>query len=147
VPIWHQKGFAVEPDNELCRLKRRKISLPDGIDKIIYSKRWFTPTQCFYERDLYTTFFGVVINDEIEHKLFGYIDDNGSDAVRAFLTDDQAEWHKHFQDFFVYLDAQKIRTPKGLDWIRGNYPTLGQNSLMREMQSIRTLHCTNLTPR
>ncbi|WP_057463321.1 SEC-C metal-binding domain-containing protein [Pseudovibrio sp. POLY-S9] len=142
VPKWYQKGFFAKRESELCHLKRRIIPLPDGSTKTIESKRWHTPTQRFYSKDLYTTFFGTILNDEIEKKLFGYIDDNGSAAVKAFLTDDQAEWHKHFEDFFVYLDAQKLRTPKGLDWIKSNYPALSQNQLMQEMQSIRTLHCT-----
>jgi len=44
--------------------------------------------------------------------------------------------------FFSYIDTQKIRTPKGLDWIRQQYPNLSQLELMVEMQSIRNLHCT-----
>ena len=85
---------------------------------------------------------GEEVNDDIEQKLFGPIDGNGSKAVRAFLTDDQAQWHHSFQDFFTYLDAQKLRTPKGLDWIRSKYPELNQLKLMTEMQALRTMHCT-----
>jgi hypothetical protein len=129
-------------DNQLCHLTRKEITLPNGDLKIIETPKWYTPAQRFYEEHLYSTFFGGQINDEIEHKLFGPIDDNGSKAVRAFLTDDQAQWHHNFQDFFTYLDAQKLRTPKGLDWIRSKYPALDQLQLMIEMQSIRTIHCT-----
>ncbi len=142
VPQWHQKGFIEEGTNKLHHHKRKVINLPDGTIKTLYPKRLFTTAQCFYKKDLYTTFFGTNINDEIERKLFGDIDENGSKAVRAFLGDDQGKWHKHFHDFFIYLDAQKLRTPKGLDWIRSKYPSLEQNDLMREMQAIRTLHCT-----
>jgi uncharacterized protein YchJ len=105
-------------------------------------QKWHTPAQRFYGEHLYSTFFGEEVNDEIERKLFGPIDDNGSRAVRAFLTDDQAQWHNNFEDFFTYLDAQKLRTPKGLDWIRSKYPELNQLQLMIEMQSLRTMHCT-----
>jgi len=52
------------------------------------------------------------------------------------------EWHQHFQTFFEYLDIQKIRTPKGLDWLKAQYPKLSQNELMYEMQGIRMMHCT-----
>jgi hypothetical protein len=38
--------------------------------------------------------------------------------------------------------VQKIRTPKGLDWLRAQYPRLTQNDLMFEMQGIRMMHCT-----
>ncbi len=142
VPQWHQKGFATERNNELCHLKRQTISLPNGEIKVVESKKWQTPAQRFYQKDLYTTFFGAEISDEIERKLFGYIDGNGSKSVRAFLTDDQTVWIKHFQNLFLYLDAQKIRTPKGLDWIQSHYPALNQNDLMNEMQAVRTLNCT-----
>jgi hypothetical protein len=52
------------------------------------------------------------------------------------------EWHQHFQTLFEFLDIQKIRTPKGLDWLKAQYPALSQNELMCEMQGIRMLHCT-----
>jgi hypothetical protein len=52
------------------------------------------------------------------------------------------EWDRHFQTFFEFLDIQKIRTPKGLDWLKAQYPALSQNELMLEMQGIRMLHCT-----
>lgn len=142
VPQWHQIGFVDERNNELRHLKRREIKLKDGSTKIVYGKNWFTSAQCFYEKDLYSTFFGMIVNDEIEKKLFGPIDNNGADSVKAFLTDDQAQWHHNFQDFFTYLDAQKLRTPKGLDWVKAKYPALNQIQLMTEMQALRTIHCT-----
>ena len=142
VPQWHQNGFVHEIDNKLCHLKRREIKLKDGSIKVTYGKNWFTSAQCFYEKDLYSTFFGKIVNDDIERKLFGLIDGNGADSVKAFLTDDQAQWHHNFQDFFTYLDAQKLRTPKGLDWVKSKYPELSQIQLMIEMQALRTMHCT-----
>ena len=92
--------------------------------------------------DLYTTRFGSVINDEIERYLFGSIDSLGATAVRAFASGDVAGIHKSFQHFFSYLDAQKVRTPKGLDWIKSKYPQLTQLGLMIEMQALRQMHCT-----
>lgn len=142
VPQWHQNGFIDERENQLRHLKRRDIQLRDGSTKVVYGKNWFTAAQCFYEKDLYSTFFGSFVNDDIERKLFGPIDDNGADAVKAFLTDDQAQWHHSFQDFFTYLDVQKLRTPKGLDWVKTKYPELNQIQLMTEMQALRTIHCT-----
>lgn len=131
-----------ERDNQLCYLTRREIPLPNDELKIHNSKKWHTTAQKFYEEHLYTTFFGNEVNDEIEQKLFGPIDDNGSKAVRAFLTNDQSQWHHNFKNLFTYLDAQKLRTPKGLEWIRSKYPELNQVQLMIEMQSLRTIHCT-----
>ncbi len=142
VPQWHQNKFVDERDDELRHLKRREIKLKDSSAKTVYGKNWFTSAQCFYAKDLYSTFFGTIVNDDIEKKLFGPVDDNGADAVKAFLTDDQVQWHHNFQDFFTYLDAQKLRTPKGLDWVKSKYPELNQIQLMAEMQALRTIHCT-----
>lgn len=142
IPQWYQKGFMSERDDQICHLTRREFPLPNGELKVKTFQKWYTPAQRFYGEHLYSTFFGEEVNDDIERKLFGPIDDNGSRAVRAFLTDDQAQWHNSFEDFFTYLDAQKLRTPKGLDWIRSKYPELNQLQLMIEMQSLRTMHCT-----
>lgn len=141
VAQWYQKGFMHERDSQLCYLTRRDIDLKNGETKTIYSKKWHTPAQQLYKIDLYSTFLGEEINDDIEQKLFGPIDDNGSRAVRVFLTNDQSQWHHNFQNLFVYIDAQKLRTPKGLDWIESKYPKLSQPQLMMEMQSLRTMHC------
>lgn len=94
------------------------------------------------EEDLYTTRFGSVINDEVERYLFGEIDSLGAPAVRAFSSGDVVGIHNSFQNFFSYLDAQKVRTPKGLDWIKSKYPQLTQLELMIEMQALRQMHCT-----
>ncbi|MFQ2259509.1 DUF4238 domain-containing protein [Aeromonas dhakensis] len=142
IPQWHQKGFMSDRDDQLCYLTRREFPLPNGEVKVKTFKKWHTPAQQFYGEHLYSTLFGEDVSDDIERKLFGPIDHNGSKAIRAFLTDDQAQWHNNFNDFFIYLDAQKLRTPKGLDWIRSKYHELNQQQLMTEMQLLRSIHCT-----
>jgi Protein of unknown function (DUF4238) len=99
-------------------------------------------SRAFRQRDLYSTFFGTSVNDEIERRLFGDIDARGTKAIKAFAGPDVSEWHRHFQTLFEFIDIQKIRTPKGLDWLKAQYPTLTQNDLMFEMQGIRMMHCT-----
>lgn len=152
VPEWYQKGFLFNPTEKLfyldltpdkiTRPNGNLIKLPDGTPKTHNSISYLNTSQCFFQTDLYTTFFGPYINDEIEKKLFGEIDNAGSKAVRAFISEDVSGWHNHFTNFFSYIDAQKIRTPKGLDWIKSHYPHLEQNKLMQEMQGIRNMHCT-----
>lgn len=144
VPQWYQGGF-FEPDRNTYSyldLNPRQHALSDG--RVVTEKSKFvSPTsRAFCQRDLYSTFFGASVNDEIERKLFGDIDTRGTHAIRAFLGEDAGEWHRHFATFFEYLDIQKIRTPKGLDWLRAQYPRLTQNDLMFEMQGIRMMHCT-----
>lgn len=141
VPQWYQRGFCDARDNELCYLTQRLIEIPGQDRKTIPSRRWQTPAQQFKKYDLYSTFFGEKLNDDIERKLFGAIDDTGSKAIRAFSSDDVSQWHENFQNFFTYIDAQKLRTPKGLDWIKTKYPKLSQAELMSEMQYLRMIHC------
>jgi len=143
VPQWHQRGFLDEGKNTLCYLDLTpdKKELPNGRIITFNDLNDWPTSRCFYQTDLYTTFFGEHINDDIETFLFGKIDDSGARAIRAFIDDDVRGWHQNFFNFFSYLDSQKIRTPKGLDWIRQHYPTLTQIQLMLEMQSIRNLNC------
>lgn len=144
VPQWYQRGFLFGTSNQLhyLDLSPEKRMLSDDRVITMNDHNIWPTSKCFFERDLYTTFFGEYINDEIEKKLFGEIDNTGSKAVRAFISEDVSEWHKHFSNFFSYIDSQKIRTPKGLHWIKNQYSMLDQNQLMREMQEIRTIHCT-----
>lgn len=144
VPQWYQEGFFEPGRKSLAYVDMtpdQKV-LPDG-RVITQNSVWNnTPTsRAFFQTDLYSTFFGTV-NDEIERRLFGDVDTRGSQAVRAFIGKDMREWHDHFQDFFDFLDIQKIRTPKGLAWLKAQYPALTQNELMLEMQGIRMLHFT-----
>ena len=117
-------------------------ALPDGRVITMNPVKERSVDKCFAQYDLYSTFLGGEVSDEIESMLFGGIDDKGARAVRAFAQNDPAGWHKHFQEFFGYIDAQKARTPKGLSWIRQHYAGLDQNALMQEMQSVRNMHCT-----
>ena len=151
IPEWYQRGFLHNPADKLYYLDLTPdnitrpdgtfVTLPDGAPKTHKNLNHWSSSQCFYQTDLYTTVFGKYINDDIERLLFGKIDDKGARAVRAFITNDASSWHEHFTDFFAYIDTQKIRTPKGLDWIRHQYPELNQVELMVEMQSIRNINC------
>lgn len=144
VPQWYQQGFFEPGQNtySYLDLSPRQHSLADGRVVVERSKFVSPPSRAFCQKDLYSTFFGTSVNDEIERKLFGDIDTRGAHAVRAFVGEDASEWHRHFTTFFEYLDIQKIRTPKGLDWLSAQYPRLAQNDLMFEMQGIRMMHCT-----
>lgn len=144
VPQWYQEGFFEPGRNTLAYLDMRPAQrvLADG--RLIIERELFdAPTsRAFRQLDLYSTFFGTSVNDEIERRLFGNIDSRGCKAITAFTGADVGEWHRHFQTLFEYIDVQKIRTPKGLDWLKAQYPTLTQNELMFEMQGIRMMHCT-----
>src|SRR5437879_5886672 len=124
VPQWYQEGFFELGRNTLAYLDMTPPQrvLADG--RVITERSKFdAPTaRAFRQLDLYSTFFGTSVNDEIERRLFGDIDTRGSKAIRAFTGTDVSEWHRHFQTLFEYVDIQKIRTPKGLDWLKAQYP-------------------------
>jgi hypothetical protein len=142
VPQWYQRGFFQDSNKlEVLDLSPEKKVLNNGRTIRLNNRSKRPTSNCFVETDLYTTFFGSDINDEIERRFFGSIDDQGARAVKAFLGSDFGERHKRFSELFRFIDAQKVRTPKGLDWIAKHYPSLSQNQLMFEMQSITTMHC------
>jgi hypothetical protein len=144
VPQWYQEGFFELGRSTLAYLDLTpsQRTLKDG--RVVTERALFdSPTsRAFRQRDLYSTFFGTSVNDEIERRLFGDIDARGANAIRAFAGTDVSEWHRHFRTLFEFVDIQKIRTPKGLGWLKAQYPMLTQNELMQEMQGIRMMHCT-----
>lgn len=144
VPQWYQERFFEPGCNTLAYLDTAPPQRVLSGGRVIAERAMFdAPTsRAFRQRDLYSTFFGTSVDDEIERRLFGNIDTKGSKAVRAFTGTDVSEWHRHFQNLFEYIDIQKIRTPKGLDWLKVQYPALTQNQLMLEMQGIHMMHCT-----
>lgn len=143
VPEWYQRRFLSNKSNKLfyLSLDYRK-QLPDGRIISYREVSEWPPSRCFYKLDLYTTQFGEILNDEIEHFLMGTIDTEGARAVSAISDGNPSAVHYALRPFFEYLDTQKLRTPKGLDWIKSKYPSLTQVELMVEMQGLRQMHCT-----
>ena len=91
VPQWYQEGFFEPGRSSLAYvdLTPDRRVLADG-RVIVQRGAWDeTPTSmAFRQKDLYSTFFGTSVNDEIERHLFGDIDNRGSKAVRAFVGTD-----------------------------------------------------------
>ncbi len=143
VPQWYQREFMEPGHSKLHYLDMAPPTeiLADGRSVQMRALRTWGSKLCFAELDLYSTRFGNVLNDEVEKYLFGAIDERGAKAVRAFADGDQSAMHFAFTDFFEHLDAQKLRTPKGLDWIKSHYASLDQVQLMVEMQGLRLIHC------
>lgn len=139
VPEWYQKGFNPEGKCNLFLDLAPPQLRPDGTPVPVVP-RLRPPKSCFWELDLYVTRFGQNINDQIETVLFAGIDDMGATAIRAFINADALQMHKQYEAFFSYMGAQKLRTPKGLDWIRSRYPALSQIELMIELQHLRNLY-------
>ncbi|MGK0464292.1 MAG: hypothetical protein ACJAT5_000704 [Lentimonas sp.] len=105
--------------------------------------RW-GPRKCFCVDDLYTTQFGDYQSTEIEEKFFGRIDDFGSHAHKYFSSFDHTSWKSEFyEDFLLYMSTQKLRTPKGIGWLKQEAKTDDQNVVLLLMQRIRALYCAH----
>jgi hypothetical protein len=135
VPQWYQRGFLSKGQHKLHVLN---LAAAPGEKEVEQSG----PKRAFVEFDLYTTRFGNELNDEIERFLFGEIDATGAAALRAWSSGEMVRIHRKFLDFFEYLDAQKLRTPKGLDWIQAQFQSLPHIALMVQMQALRKMHAT-----
>ncbi len=150
VAQWYQRGFLPTGVNQFHYLDLH----PDSV-RILGGKsyrrrdllRW-GPERCFSQQDLYTIALGPYASDAMERYLFGKIDNDGACALPVVLTGDWNKGHKHFQNFLSYLDAQKLRTPKGLDYIASTFPSYVVKGLARHqialeiMHRLRQIHCT-----
>lgn len=138
VPVWYQLGFQVDSSaNWLADISVPRLR-PDG-SPIVLHPRQRPAKSSFWEDELYVTRLGEAVNDEIETVLFQEIDNSGSDAVRAFIEGDEQQMHHLLGSLLSYLGAQKLRTPKGLAWIRSRYPALSQAELLTELQHLRNM--------
>ncbi len=148
VPKWYQKRFMKENQTAYFRLDLfpEKIKTPEG--KIIRKGEILNKgvDKFFYEIDLNTTKYFDIENDDIEKYLFGMIDKNGSLAIDSVASISSLDWmkgvHDNITNFFVYMDAQKLRTPKGLAWIEKKLNAVDHNDLLIKMQKARLMHCT-----
>lgn len=145
VPEWYQRRFLrdgatafkildLHPDE----YRHPKTGALRGRSKEILHKG---PAAWFYEEDLYTTRFLGVENTEIETHLFGRIDREGREGFDALVLEDWDKLHEYYDRFFEFLDALRLRTPKGLLFLRKVSPARTQYQLMMWMQQFRTMHC------
>lgn len=145
VPEWYQRRFMFDEQTAYYRLdlSPKCIKTPSG--KVIKKGEILCrgPKKFFYEIDLYTTRYFSIENDEIEKFLFGKIDTEGSKAISAMASPDwMREIHPHILNYYEYMDAQRLRTPKGLEWLTKILKPKSNNDLLFKMQEIRHLHYT-----
>lgn len=143
VPEWYQKGFLAEGQTQLWVLDKspQRYPLPKGgysVAKDVYQKG---PAAWFFEKHLYTVQAFGQANDDIERYLFGEIDTKGAAATGAFLASDWDKIHHLHSNVFEFMDALRLRTPKGLRWLKEMGKTKTQMQLMYLMQELRRMHC------
>jgi hypothetical protein len=145
VPQWYQKRF-LEPDareNVLHYLDLRPPSVQDrrGRRHQLPARRRRSVRQCFAEEDLYTLRFGHERSTLIEELLFGEIDRRGSTAVAYWADFAHPSLDRSaLRDLVHYMSIQKLRTPKGLDWLAQQTGSADPNFVLRAMVGLRTLY-------
>lgn len=162
-PQWYQRRFLTGGASEFWVLDKTPVTSvtgPDGrIRKITPKYLRRSGTKVLFQReDLYTVELPQVAPDEVERTFFGPVDDDGARAnsmlgrwpeTRGMLGGD-GKIPKEFghptermYDLLTYVDAQKTRTPKGLDQLRADMKRRGvanpsNANLMRPARLIRS---------
>lgn len=145
VPEWYQKRFMLKDQTAYYRLDLfpEIIKKPNGELKKKGEILKKGPGKFFYEIDLYTTNYFGIKNDEIERSLFGEIDTKGAAAISAMSSPNWMQLiHPHVINYYEYLDAQRLRTLKGLNWLVEYGNPKNYNELLMLMQRVRRMHCT-----
>jgi len=145
VPQRHQKRFMENQKGKLFYLdmKPEKVAQENGGFHYRNALRRLGPKKCFKDDDLYTLFFGKSASDIIEKQFFGPIDNYGADLVDFFADYEKCDKAvKGFQHFLRYVDAQKIRTPKGLDYLKKVGLTDNHQQALSLMGNLWQANCT-----
>jgi uncharacterized protein DUF4238 len=152
VPQWLQRRF-LETETRLyyLDLSPERVRRPDGR---FYTRRQLLhwgPQRCFSAVDLYSAQFPGQPMDVVERQFFGLIDDRAAKAAPCIVADEYAPKMEYYTHFLQYLSAQKMRTHKGLDWLRSfagyafSAPFDTPEALMSVLQHISEMHITTWT--
>jgi Protein of unknown function (DUF4238) len=122
VPRWYQERFlpADRKQRELFYLHKEQRVVRDRIGRNhpLPEVERRTLKNCFAQRDLYTLSFHGITSTEFERSFFGGIDSKGRKAVAFWTEFDHTSIDPDaFLTILTYLSTQKLRTPKGLDWL------------------------------
>lgn len=147
VPQWYQRKFLPEGQGKFYYLDLRPETINESSVK--YQRRallrWGPPS-CFCKRDLYTFQLGNWSTDDFEKRFFGAIDNRGREAVEVFNNFNGFEkgvnFHGAFQNLPLYMDAQRFRTPRGLDFLRMAVNVRNHNDMLLAMQRLYRFHTT-----
>lgn len=144
VPQWYQRRFILpDQDRELYLLDLKPDSFHDGHgvrrQRRALSRRG--PRRCFAIEDLYTMRLGGIESRELERAFFGEVDTRGKHAVEFFSTFDHDSIDENaLQDVMLYMSTQKLRTPKGLDWLVAQSGARNRTDVLDRLERLRSLY-------
>jgi hypothetical protein len=145
VPQWYQRQFipAAHGDRELYLLDLKPEWFRDGrgVRHRRKAVRRTGTRKCFAIEDLYTTRFGGSKSHELERIFFGKVDALGKDAVEFFARFDHDDISGDaLQNLMLYMSTQKLRTPKGLDWLAAHAGVQRRGDVLKHLTTLRTLY-------
>ncbi|MES2023122.1 MAG: DUF4238 domain-containing protein [Patescibacteria group bacterium] len=145
VPQWYQKKFMLPSESELFYLDMKPNTFMSP-DKIPYHSKALIKQgskKCFVEKDLYTTKIQSIESKDIEKYFFGKIDRKGQEAVEYFekFAYPLKDWKTYFEDIMIYMSTQKLRTPKGLTWLKDKLNTDNKYNILSSMTTLGRMNC------
>jgi hypothetical protein len=143
VPEWYQRRFLLPRQTNYFYLdKSPDVHTSNGYTwKSKEIQNWGV-RKCFAQDDLYTTRWGSTSNTDIERFFFGKIDAAAPSALDFFANykpdcvDADA-----FKTFLEYMSVQKLRTPKGLAWLRDITQSANPNDTLLQLQKLQSIFC------
>lgn len=148
VPQWYQHLFIPDDRSErryqYLDLKPDRIPNPTGGGfHFRNERRPLGPLNCFHQEHLYTMFFGANATDAIEKSFFGKIDNDGARAVEFFHSYEfNGQSQRSVHDLVDFMGAQKLRTPKGLDFLKSVVKGENHQQALVAMQRLFQIHIT-----
>lgn len=83
------------------------------------------------------------MSTHVEREFFGEIDCRGADAVAWWGEFEHPSMDEaSIRGLVAFMSSQKLRTPKGLDWLQEHAGANTQNDLVAAMVKLRTLYST-----
>ena len=145
VPQWYQRQFipADQVDRELYLLDLKPASFRDGrgIRRQRKALRRTGTRKCFAIDDLYKTRFGGMESRELERVFFGDVDTHGKEAVEFFAEFDHDRVSGDaLENLMMYMSTQKMRTPKGLDWLVAQVGVRNRGDVLDHLTTLRTVY-------
>ena len=145
VPQWYQRRFLTAAGDRFyyLDLKPDTVVSPGGTSYQRRALLRWGPQRCFYTDDLYTLKLGRWGSDIVERQFFGPLDARGERAVPFFI--DYAinnDTEKNLHALMNHMSAQRLRTPRGLDFLRRLTNVNDHNLVLTVMRSLFQLHGT-----
>jgi hypothetical protein len=145
VPQWYQKRFLTSGQTKFYYLDLHPESVTsNGVTHTRRRLLRWGPARCFYRDDLYTLKLAGWSTDLIERSFFGAIDSRGQKAVEHFAEYDRfaRETSPAFRSLLQYMDAQRFRTPRGLDWLKSRIDIANHTLALIAMRDLFQFHGT-----